>query len=88
VHMHGGDIEFVKRDKLPTADFNDWINQEYSECHATLSLMTGADECKCIYTRKEVRHAMQAKEFINNAGYPSRNEAIHLIRDEKIIIFQ
>jgi hypothetical protein len=37
-----------------------------------------------MYTRKQKRRALEAKEFIKNAGYPSRNEAIHLVRDGNI----
>jgi Reverse transcriptase (RNA-dependent DNA polymerase). len=39
------------------------------------------EEREHMHTRKEINRALEAKEFIKNAGYPSRAEAIHLIRD-------
>jgi hypothetical protein len=43
-----------------------------------------AEEHEHMYTRMEVKHALQAKEFIKSSDYSSRNEAIHLIRDGNI----
>jgi Reverse transcriptase (RNA-dependent DNA polymerase). len=80
VHMGVRDLEFVRRNKLYVADFSDWVNPDYQECNALLNLLT-VEEREHMYTRKEVERAHEAKEFIKNAGYPSRNEAIHLIRD-------
>jgi hypothetical protein len=80
VHMGERDLEFVRRNKLYIADFSDWVNPDYVECNTLLSLLT-VEEREHMYTRKEVTRALEAKEFIKNAGYPSRNEAIHLIRD-------
>jgi hypothetical protein len=36
------------------------------------------------YTKDEVKRAMEAKEFIKNSGYPSLDEARHLILDGNI----
>ena len=83
VHMADRDLKFVRRNKLYVADFSDWMDPDYEECNALLSLLT-VEEKEHMYTRKEIKHALQAKEFIKNAGYPSRNEAIHLIRDGNI----
>ena len=83
VHMPDKDVRFVRRNKLYIADFSEWLDPDYEECYAMLSLMT-AEEREHMYTRKEVRRALQAKEFIKNAGYPSRNEAVHLVRDGNI----
>jgi hypothetical protein len=83
VHMPDRDIEFTRRDKLYVADFSDWIKDTYNECSMMLSLMT-VEEREHMYTRKEKRRALEAKDFIKNAGYPSRNEAIHMVRDGNI----
>jgi hypothetical protein len=56
VHMPGKDVEFVRRNKLYVADFSEWLDPEYEECYAMLSLMT-AEEREHMYTRKEVRRA-------------------------------
>jgi hypothetical protein len=83
VHMADRDLEFVRRNKLYVADFSEWMDPDYEECNALLSLLT-VEEKEHMYTRKEVKRAQQARDFIRNAGYPSRNEAIHLIRDGNI----
>ncbi len=51
---------------------------------AQQSLMT-TDECEHLYTKKEVKLALEAKEFIKNAGYSSLKEAVHLAQDVSII---
>jgi hypothetical protein len=77
------DLKFVRRDKLYVADFSNWISDTYNESNLMLSLMT-IEEREHMYTRKEKRRALEAREFIKNAGYPSRNEAIHMVRDGNI----
>jgi hypothetical protein len=81
--MPDRDVAFVRRNKLYVADFSDWINDDYQECNAMLSLLT-VQEREHMYTRKEVRHALKAEEFIRNAGYPSQAEAVSLVRDGNI----
>jgi hypothetical protein len=83
VHMPNKGVEFVRRNKLYVADFSDWINDEYEECNALLSLMT-LEEREHMYTRKEVRRALRAELFIRNAGHPSQNEAVSMVRDGNI----
>jgi hypothetical protein len=82
VHMNDRDLTFERRGKLYVADFSDWINDEYfEEANRKMSLATTAREREHLYTSKELRKAKEAKEFLKNAGFPSENEAIHLIRD-------
>jgi len=84
VHTPMKDVVFLKKNKMYVADFSDWINPEYKNTQAQLSLMT-ADEREHLYTKKEVKRALEAKEFIKNAGYPSLKEAVHLAQDGNII---
>ena len=59
------------------ADFSAWI-QDHDESNL---IMMNAEEREHLYTRKEVRKALEAKEFLRKAGYPSEKEAVHLARD-------
>lgn len=47
--------------------------------------MMNAEEREHLYTRKEVRKALEVKEFLRKAGYPSEKEAVHLARDGNIV---
>ena len=44
-----------------------------------------ADEREHLYAKKGVKRALEAKEFIKNAGCPSLKEAVHLAQDGNII---
>ena len=77
VHMPGRDITFYKKNKIYLADFSDWITV------SGLSMMT-ISEREEFYTKKEIRAATEAKTFIKNAGYPSEQEAINMIRDGNV----
>jgi hypothetical protein len=81
VHMPDRDLVFERRDLMYVADFSDWIVDEEE---LKLNLMT-VQEREHLYNRKEIRHALKAKEFLRNAGYPSEKEAIHLARDGNIV---
>jgi hypothetical protein len=83
VHMGNTDLDFIRKDKLYVADFSSWIRDDYEECNAMLALMT-VDEKLHLYTRKELKGAQLAKEFVKNAGFPSRTEAVHMVRDGNI----
>ena len=47
--------------------------------------MMTVDEHEHLYTKKEVKRALEAKEFIVNAGSPTFNEAVHVAQDSNII---
>jgi hypothetical protein len=71
-HLRDRDIEFKRQGKLYVAD--------WSDCKV---LNTVKENVRC-YTKDEVKRAMEAKEFIKNSGYPSLDEARHLILDGNI----
>jgi hypothetical protein len=81
--MADRDVTFMRRNKLYIADFSEWIDDDYEECNAVLSLMT-LEEREHMYTRKEVKRALKAEEFVKNAGYPSQAEAVSMVRDGNI----
>jgi hypothetical protein len=82
VHMDNMDLVFYRRDKLYVGDLSDWVVEDEDrtdEIHRELSLMTVAER-ESLYTRKEVRKALEAAEFLRSLGYPSEKEAIKLVR--------
>jgi hypothetical protein len=86
VHMNDRDLVFEQRGKLYIGDFTDWINEEYdANGEEDVSLVTTTSDCEHLYTSKELRKAKEAREFLKNAGFPSENEVIHLIRDGNIV---
>ncbi len=78
------DVVFIKKNKMYVEDLSDWINPEYKNTQAQLSLMT-EDEREHLYTKKEVKIALEAKELIKNVRYPSLKEAVHLAQDGNIV---
>lgn len=62
-------------------DFSDWVGEWKSE--SRISLVT-TKENEHLYTKKEVQKAKDAREFLRKAGYPSEQEAIHIIRDGNV----
>ena len=71
VHMNDRDLEFVKRGKFYIADFSAWIG--------------GAMAMATQYTAKEMKAVDRADELVRLAGYPSREEAQHLVTDGNIV---
>ena len=78
VHMNGKDLIFHRRGKFYVADMTEWIQEQYS--FAT----SGLNDRERLYTSKEVKRAKEAGEFIRKCGYPSENEALHLVMDGNI----
>ena len=74
VHMPEKDVVFYQRNKIYVADFSEWITPN------ALSFMT-KEERESMFTKKQVRAAQMAGEFIRNAGFPSETEAIKMVRD-------
>ena len=65
------------------ADFSDWIVEEEDwENNITLATLNNKAQ---LYNTKELRKALEVKEFIANAGYPSMKEAMNLITDGNIV---
>jgi hypothetical protein len=79
VQLPDQDLVFERRGKLHIGDFSDWIDEK-----PKVSLMM-TKENKHLYTKKEVQKARDARECLKRAGYPSEQEAIHMIRYGKDI---
>ena len=77
VHMGDRDLVFYRKDNLYVADFSDWITD------AGLSMMT-IEEREQIFSKKQVKQAQEAGKFLAQAGYPSEQTAVKLIRDGNI----
>jgi hypothetical protein len=73
VHLPGKDVEFKRTGKLYVANF-------YSLLHPKAVLATVQDN-EDLYTHAEVHKAKEAYEFLKCSGYPSPEEAIHLLQD-------
>jgi hypothetical protein len=81
VHMDEQDVVFTKRNKMWVADFSDWIvEEEVGTEHAELSLLT-VTEKEALYTRREIKKALAAGEFLKSMGYPGQKEAVAIICD-------
>jgi hypothetical protein len=76
VHLPGQDVEFLRRDKLYVANF-------YSLLHPKIVSAT-VQENEDVYTRAEVHKAKEVYEFLKCSGYPSPEEAIHLLQDGNV----
>jgi hypothetical protein len=75
VHVpEGEDIVFSRQNKLYVAD---WVVDQ-GVVNATVR------ENERMYTKEEVRRAKQAYEFLKCSGYPSADEAMHLITDGNV----
>jgi hypothetical protein len=73
VHMGDSDVKFKRREKLYIAD---WIGK--SDTYATVH------ENALVYTKEELHRAREVYELVKNSGYPSPNEALHLLTDGNI----
>jgi hypothetical protein len=73
VHRGDGDVKFKWREKLYVAD---WIGKydTYATVHKNA----------LVYTKEELRRAREVYELVENSGYPSPNEALHLLTDGNI----
>jgi hypothetical protein len=76
VHLPSGDVEFKRQGKLYVANF-------YSILHPK-AVLTTVQENEDLYTRAEVQRAKEAYEFLKCSGYPSPEEAIHLLQDGNV----
>jgi hypothetical protein len=76
VHLPGKDVEFTRKGKLYIANFQDLLRCQ--EVYATVR------ENEELYTRAEVQKAKEAYEFLKCSGYPSPEEAIHLLQDGNV----
>ncbi len=73
VHLPDRDIVFTKRGKHYIADCTDVV-----QVYAT------AVENEQLYTKAEIKSAKEAYDFLKNSGYPSQEEAVHILQDGNI----
>jgi hypothetical protein len=81
VHIDYRDIVFSRREMMYVADFSDWLaddQQRVKQLYTGLSLMT-VSEKENLYTRQEVRRALEAGEFLKALGYPSERDALEVL---------
>ena len=77
VHTTHGDIEFTQKGDLYLEDFREYLTNR------AISAMT-TKEREGLFEKTVVKKAKQAGTFIKNAGYPSEQAAINLIRSGNI----
>jgi hypothetical protein len=85
VHMDEQDVVFTKRNKMWVADFSDWVVEEadLQEQCITLNLLM-VEEKEQLYTKKEMKKALDAGEFLRSLGYPMLKEALATMRNGNI----
>jgi hypothetical protein len=73
LHLSDRDPVFKRRQKLYVADWG------------TVGIVAATiQENESLYTKEEVNRAKLAYEFVQNSGYPSLGEVVHLITDGNI----
>jgi len=78
VHSKVGDLEFKQRGDLYLADFRPYITDR-----ALIGMTT--EEREAMFNKAMVKSAKEAGKFIKNAGYPSEQAAINLVRSGNIM---
>jgi hypothetical protein len=84
--MDDRDLVFKRRDGMYVADFSDWLVEDedrVAEIHRDLCLYT-VEERESLYSRKQVRNALEAGEYLRALGYPSLKDAVNIVRDGNI----
>ncbi len=76
VHLPGRDVEFKHVGKLYVANLNSLLKSN--------AVFTTVEENEEIYTRSEVQKAKAAYEFLKCSGYPSPEEAVHLLQEGNV----
>jgi hypothetical protein len=76
VHLPGREVEFKRVGKLYVANLRTLLKHD--------AVYTTVRENEDIYTRAEVHKAKIAYEFLKCSGYPSPEEAVHLIQDGNV----
>jgi len=77
IHSIKGNIKFALKGDLYLADFSDYVTDR------ALSAMT-TKQREEMFERSVVKRAQEAGTFIRNAGYPSEQAAINLVRSGNI----
>jgi hypothetical protein len=76
IHLPGRDVEFRRRGKLYVANFGPLLNSK--------TVLVTVEQNEEIYTCSEVQKAREAYEFLKCSGYPSPEEAVHLLQDGNV----
>jgi len=69
--MEDRDVTFSQRKKIYIANASDWVvddEDRVQELYNGLSLITTVER-ECMYTRKDVRKALEEGEFLRALGY-------------------
>jgi hypothetical protein len=77
VHLPGREVEFKRVGKLYVANLRTLL--KHNAVYTTV-----CDNEDILYTRAEVHKAKTAYEFLKCSGYPSPEEAVHLIQDGNV----
>ena len=77
IHSAKGNIKFTMKGDLNLADFTDHVTDR------AMSAMT-TKQREELFERSVVKRAQEAETFIRNAGYPSKQAAINLVRSGNI----
>jgi len=86
VHMDDCDIIFKRREGMYVADFSDWLvedEERVAEITTDLCLAT-VEERESLYSRKQVRRALDAGECLRALGYPSLQDAVNIVKDGNV----
>jgi hypothetical protein len=86
VHMDDRDITFKRREGMYVADFSEWLVEDEErvvEVSTDLCLVT-VEERESLYSRKQVRRALEAGEHLRALGYPSLQDAVNIVRDGNV----
>jgi len=76
--MDDKDLVFHLRNKIYIANMIDWIN---TDRHVNV---TREEIMEHKFTKREVEKDKEAGEMVRSAGFPSRQEAVHLASDGNI----
>jgi hypothetical protein len=86
VHLDDRDVVFKHRDGMYVADFSDWLiddEERVAQVSKDLCLFT-VEERESLYSRKQVRRALEAGEYLRALGYPSLQDAINTVKDGNV----
>ncbi len=76
VHLPGKDVEFKRVGKLYVTNLNSLLKSN--------AVFATVEENEEINTHSEVQKAKEAYEFLKCSGYPSPEEAVHLVQDGNV----
>ena len=72
VHLPNRDITFVRKEKMYVANWDEGL------------VCSTVQENAAVYTKVEVKRAKEAHTFLRTSGYPSLEDAAHLLEDGNV----